>query len=118
MMAKLTKKYSAAMIAAQKHNIPMNGNQEELYASLNKAGMIWDSNQSKWLDITNEHADPASDVLRVRVWAKTEDVEKQAGHIMQALLSSGYILVERSQPYVCRPPKQLESRVYLSFLKK
>jgi hypothetical protein len=116
-MAKMTKKYSAAINVALKKNIPPTPKQDDMYAALEAVGIIWDSSQGAWNDTSNVPAEPASEVLRVRVWAKTEDVETQAGQVMQALISSGYVFLERSRPYVCRPPKQLESRVYLSFMK-
>ena len=29
--------------------------------------------------------------------------------------ANGFVLEEGSEPYICRPPKQLESRIYLTF---
>lgn len=114
-MAKMTAKYSGAVAIARTKNIPITDDQEELYAALGKAGFLWDK-MKKWYDVSQEPAEPPSDVLRVRVWAKTEDVEQQARLIVRSLTSGGYRLLEQSQPYVCRPPKQSESRIYLSFI--
>lgn len=114
-MAKMTAKYKGAVEIARSKNIPITDDQEALYAALGKAGVLWDKMKG-WYDVSLEPADQPSDVLRVRVWAKTEDVEAQARLIVRTLTSGGYRLVEQSQPYVCRPPKQLESRVYLTFI--
>ena len=115
-MAKMTAKYSGAIAVARSKKIPAGDDQEELYMALGKAGFMWDSKLQTWYDISSEPADQPSDVLRVHVWAKTEDVESQARLIVRTLTSGGYRLVEQSQPYVCRPPKQLESRIYLTFI--
>lgn len=114
-MAKMTAKYAGAFAIARTKNIPITDDQEELYAALGKAGFLWDK-MKHWYDASQEPAEQPSDVLRVRVWAKTEDVEAQARLIVQTLTSNRYRLVEQSQPYVCRPPKQLESRIYLTFM--
>lgn len=114
-MAKMTAKYRGAVAIARTINIPITDDQEALYAALGKANILWDKMQG-WCDVSQEPADQPSDLLRIRVWAKTEDVEAQARLIVQALTKGGHRLVEQSQPYVCRPPKQLESRVYLTFI--
>jgi hypothetical protein len=114
-MAKNTAKYRGAAAIAASKNIPITDDQEALYAALGKAGVLWDKMKG-WYDVSEEPADQPSDILRVRVWAKTEDVEAQARLIVRTLTSSGYRLIEQSQPYICRPPKQLESRIYLSFI--
>ena len=114
-MARRTAKYIGASEFARSKNIPVTDDQEALYAALGKAGILYDKMQG-WYDVSKEPAEPPSDVLRVRVWAKTGDVEAQAQLIVQALKNEGYELLEQSQPYFCRPPKQLESRIYLSFI--
>jgi len=115
MMARMTAKYIGAMAIARSKNIPITDDHEALYAALGKAGILYDKMKG-WYDASQEPAEEPSDVLRVRVWAKTEDVEAQARLIVRTLTSGGYRLLEQSQPYVCRPPKQLESRIYLSFI--
>jgi hypothetical protein len=114
-MAKMTAKYLGAIEIARSKNIPITDDQEALYTALGKAGFLWDK-MKHWYDISQEPAEQPSDVLRVRVWAKTEDVEAQAGLIVRTLTSGGYRLIEQSEPYICRPPKQLESRIYLTFI--
>ncbi len=117
-MTKMTAKYSGAVGIAHRKRIGISGDQEELYALLAKAGFWWDSQLQTWSEVSNEAADEPSNLLRVRVWAKTKDVESQARLIVRTLTSGGYRLVEQSQPYICRPPKQLESRVYLTFMRE
>jgi len=114
-MAKMTAKYAGAIEIARRKNIPITADQEQLYAALGKAGFLWDK-MKHWYDVSQEPAEQPSDLLRVRVWAKTEDVEALARLIVKSLTSDGYRIVEQSQPYVCRPPKQLESRIYLTFI--
>lgn len=58
-------------------------------------------------------ADPPSNLIRVRLWADASHVEQLADTVTQMLETSGYRVLERSN-YPCRPPKQLEARVYLT----
>lgn len=115
-MAKMTAKYGGAVAAARSKGIPISDDQEELYQALSKAGFMWDSELKTWYDISKVPADEPTDLLHVRVWARTENVEAQARLIVRTMTSGGYRLVEKSEPYVCRPPKHRESRVYLTFI--
>ena len=49
------------------------------------------------------------------MWAKAELVEELAQHLVEQSVEIGLRLVEKSKPYPCRPPNQLESRIYLTF---
>jgi hypothetical protein len=114
----MTAKYSTALIEANRHRLDTSGNQEALYERLEAIGLLWDSSSQEWLTVAQEPADPPTELVMIRVWAKTEDVEAAAGVVARAYEATGYRLIERSRPYLCRPPKQLESRVYLKFLPK
>ncbi len=63
-------------------------------------------------------ADPPTELIRLRVWADARFVEQVADECVFAVAAKGLRLVEKSDPYNCRPPKQLEARVYLSFMKE
>ncbi|MCG3207797.1 MAG: hypothetical protein FOGNACKC_01397 [Anaerolineae bacterium] len=121
-MPKMTAKYAAAVDAA--HNARLNAagtrNQEELYELLQSAGWFWDSTRKRWDFYPQEEAEPATKMIMVRVWCDSEITEDMADDLTAALRkyanTKGWELVERSRPYPCRPPKQLESRIYLKFL--
>jgi hypothetical protein len=88
--------------------------QEELYYALNVAGWFWDSRNKEWNKTNITPYDP-SDLYRVRVTTTTKQENQFADVVTEALESYGMKLVDRTLPYVRRPPYQLESRVYLSF---
>ena len=56
--------------------------------------------------------------MKIRLWASNETIEEYAELISQLLGENGYTVVDKSEPYPCRPPKQNESRVYLSVIEK
>lgn len=113
-MAKRTVKYVKASELGQLLGMPTGNNQEALYSSLNDAGYFWDSNTQQWQQ-SNEPADSPTDLVRVRVWTNTAKVRGAAHHIKGVMEEAGFELLEQSEPYACRPPKQLESRIYLTF---
>jgi hypothetical protein len=55
-------------------------------------------------------------ILRVRVWAASTAVDQHARAIRDAIERAGYVMTEKDGPFVCRPPKQHEARIYLAFL--
>ncbi len=121
-MPKMTAKYAGAVDAA--HNARLNAagtrNQEELYALLQEAGYFWDPARKVWEYHEPAEAEPATSLVMVRVWCDGEIADEAADDLAAALAgyakTKGWRLVEKSPPYQCRPPKQLESRVYLKFL--
>lgn len=116
-MPKMTKKYSSAVqVAGHLLDLLPGDNQEELYRALNEKGYFWNSETGKWEFTAAMAADEPTKFIRVRVWAETFTVLDAANQVAQAMQSKGYELQERSDAYVCRPPKQKESRVYLTFL--
>jgi hypothetical protein len=89
--------------------------QDDLYRALNDLGFFWNSKTQKW-ERNERLADAPSSVIRIRVWAATEQVRQVAATVIESLAQYDLSLIEQSEPYVCRPPKQLESRIYLTFI--
>lgn len=115
-MPKMTAKYSTALQYARMRLLPTDGDQEALYQRLNKAGFMWDSTDQEWLELASEPANPPTPLVMVRVWSNAETVEAMADTVEVLLGGEGYVLVKRNGPYLCRPPKQLEARMYLEFM--
>lgn len=120
-MARKTKKFVAAMSAL--HDLGMQVSRgwwgmpaEQAYGLLQKHGLVWDSKQGRWLSVADEPADEASRLVRVRVWADRELVEDWTDDIVRFLERAGWDMVDRSEVYTCRPPKQLEGRIYLQMM--
>ena len=111
-----TRKYSQAVATATAQAISTAGDQESLYQRLAEAGYFWDSGAGIWQYAEPTAADEPTPLIRVRVWAASEIVAREAQREVADWQARGYTLVERSDPYICRPPKQRESRVYLAFL--
>ncbi len=107
---KRTQKYSKA---CERLVIP-HSTQEQLYQELNRLGWYWDSNRKEWLR-DDTPAKEATKLIRVRVWAATDKVEQAAELFLESALDIELRLIEKSAPYVCRPPNQKESRIYLTF---
>jgi hypothetical protein len=107
---RLTKKYiKATDLLTFPHK-----NQEQLYDELNRLGYYWDALGKKW--VRDERlADPPKQTIDIRVWADQDFTEEHADVIVQLFSQNGYKLLNKSKSYPCRPPKQKESRIYLSF---
>ena len=112
---KRTRKWSAA-IAYSGITGSLKDRPEDLYKALNEQGVYWDSDQGLW-ELNNQPADPATQLIRIRIWAAAEKIPAAVDDI-KVMLAPFYDLLEQSDPYPCRPPKQLESRVYLTFKRK
>jgi hypothetical protein len=110
-----TKKYVAAESFFRGAGIRISGDAEEMYQTMADHGYQWNSESGTWDDWGAMPRDQPTELIRVRAWARAEAVEMVADGITEAMLAAGLVLVERSKPYPCRPPKQLESRVYLTF---
>lgn len=105
-----TRKYcSACEIAILNH-----ATQEDLYTELNRLGFFWDSKKQVW-ERNDQLAEPPSKLIKVRVWAATDQVERVAEAMIEAMMNYELKFLEGSAPFVCRPPKQNESRIYLLF---
>lgn len=116
-MPKQTAKYSTACRKASDLNISIGNHQEELYQALNSQRFYWNSKEKVWEHL-DEEANPPTELIRIRVWTDARFVEKAANDCIEALSKQGMRLVERSDVFTCRPPKQLEARVYLTFQKE
>jgi len=120
-MPKMTRKYSLALstyhyrVGGDKRAVDVN-NQEALYAELSRLGYLWDSTQSAWIELAAEPADEPTPLVMVRVWADGDIVEEAADLVSDHFKRKGFAALKRSEPYRCRPPKQLESRIYLEFI--
>lgn len=116
-MPKMTAKYAGALTVARQEKLPANGSQDDLYARLQEIGYFWDSARKEWEHHAPEAADPATPLVMIRVWSDAEIVEDVADDVI-AGLKRRYDFIERSDPYLCRPPRQREARVYIKFLPK
>lgn len=115
-MARMTAKYSAALAVLRKLKLSTSGDQNTNYDRLMQAGHYWDSKLGVWIQTASQPSDPASPIIRVRVWAEAYKVEGVASQVCASMTGKGYRLLEQSIAYPCRPPKQAESRIYLSFI--
>lgn len=113
-MARQTKKFVAGVETAQGLGITDFDDHEALYDQLNQHNFFWDATDQRWGP--GSEPEPATELIRVRVWAETTRVADVANMLVRRM--SGYTLIEKSKPYVCRPPNQLESRIYLVFMEE
>lgn len=113
-MPKQTRKYRTACELADHLNISDRTNQETLYRLLNEQNYYWDSGTQAW-QLLQQDANPPTELIHIRVLAETSRVEGAAYQVRVAMEEQGYQFMEASSPYPCRPPKQAESRIYLTF---
>lgn len=114
-MPKMTAKYSSALATARRAGIPPTGDQETLYQRLNENGLWWDSKAGEWIDFSAAPANEPTSKLMIRVWAEGKIVDSRADEVIKGLRGK-FKLISRRGPFQCRPPEQLESRVYLEFM--
>ncbi len=117
MAPKRTKKYVAAEAMLRRLGVAVFGyrSAETFYEVLAEKGYQWNSETGIWENWQAMDADQPTELIRVRAWARAEVVEMIADGVVESMLAAGLRLVERSSPYPCRPPKQLESRIYITF---
>jgi hypothetical protein len=114
-MPKQTRKIVAATTTARQAKLTGRyADQDALYKALGDKGYQWDSKAGEWLYTPAMPSDEPTNLLRLRVWCAGERAKEMADGIAWAMVQAGCVLVEQSEPYPCRPPKQLESRVYLT----
>lgn len=111
-MPRKTLKYTRALEVLPDHP---HSESSQLYQKLQDSGYYWDSNCSSWVFAPGETNDPATTLIRVRVWADKNRVNEEADLLSEVFTDAGKRLLERSEPYICRPPKANEARVYLVF---
>jgi hypothetical protein len=115
-MPRQTVKYVAAVQVAQREKITLIHDAELLYHVLEERDYHWDSEAGEWAKWTDLPADEPTEFVMVRLWAAGEVIGELADDTIRQLEALGLRLMERSEVYPCRPPKQLEARVYLKFL--
>jgi hypothetical protein len=107
---KQTQKYSQAChILSFPHTC-----QDELYSELNRLGWWWQPKLKKW-ERDDTPARETTNLIRIRVMASNQKVAEVAQHFIESATDMGLKLIDQSEPYPCRPPNQLESRIYLTF---
>jgi len=115
-MPKMTAKYSRALGVARLLKIEFTEDQESLYSKIQSNGWMWDSKAQIWMELAEEPADEPTEMIMLRVWTDAEITNEVADLVQGAMKFAGCRLLERSELYRCRPPKQLEGRIYLKFL--
>lgn len=114
-MPRRTKKYVGALLAKREAKLTGRyADQEALYQALQGQGYQWDSKAGEWQYVAAMPADEPTTLLRLRVWSGSDRVVEVANAIAWAMAQAGCRLVERAGPFPCRPPKQLEARMYLA----
>lgn len=120
-MARKTQKYNAARTIATELNFRGDwDDQNALYQFLNEHHHVWDSKTGEWENYQAIPSYPPTDLLMIRVWTGTREESIAIARFLRHLLEQHTELdfIEQSEPYVCRPPKQNDYRVYLKFKKK
>jgi hypothetical protein len=112
-MAVRTRKYVIAVETAKGLNLLIPETAEALYTALNHRNFFWDREENRW--VPGSEPDEPTDRIRIRVWAESSKVSEVANNLIRRMTQAGYVLTEKSEPYLCRPPKQAESRIYLTF---
>ncbi len=107
---KQTQKYSSACQILIYPHI----NQDELYAELNRLGWFWNSKIKKW-ERDDRPALEESKLIKIRILASAQKVVQAAELFIESAEDMGLKLLEKSEPYPCRPPNQNDARIYLSF---
>lgn len=115
-MPKMTAKWAAACRLCGSLGIEPGDDQPQTYQILQEAGYQWNSKASGWELLASQPANDPSPFIRFRIWADAEIVPDLADDMIRLAAGLGLVLVEKSQPYPCRPPQQLEARVYLTFV--
>lgn len=123
-MAKNTAKYKGAKQVVMFRGLSdaedavRRGDQEEVYDVLNALGFFWNSKTQEWEEHDLGDADDPTPLVMIRVWADIDIVEDAADDVARNIQKSMPLqLVQKSKVYQNRPPKQLEGRVYLQFVK-
>lgn len=59
-----------------------------------------------------------SEPIRIRLMAGRDRCAAVAEQIAALMRANGYELLEKSEPYPCRPPKADDDRIYLTFIER
>ncbi|ELS04823.1 hypothetical protein Xen7305DRAFT_00045590 [Xenococcus sp. PCC 7305] len=109
---KRTRKFVTAEETARKIGINVD---TDIYKNLEQQGYFWISERGKW--VKAGPPDIPTNLLKIRVWADGRKIQQDCEGILEAL-DPWFILEEQSGTYCCLPPKQLESRIYLTFRRR
>jgi len=114
-MARRTVKYVSAESVGLKLKLRWE-TAEELYAAIEAAGYMWDSEKGQWLDLTKMPAQPASKQIMVRVWTDKDKVGAVTQHLIEKMMPAYELLTPTSKIYPCRPPQHNDGRIYMAFV--
>jgi hypothetical protein len=114
-MARQTKKYVAASVVGLKLDVRWS-TAEELYAAIEAAGYMWDSEKGQWFELATIPAQPASKKIMVRVWTDKDKVGAVAQAVITKMLPDYGLIQATSKCYPCRPPQHNDARIYLEFM--
>ena len=112
---RITEKYRKALEIGQRLKITTK-DREEIYQQLNSKSYFWNSEKKKWEKIRTK-SKPPTELIKIRIWADARITEAVASELIEALSKNGLRVMNCSEPYQCYPPKGLESRVYIDFVK-
>jgi hypothetical protein len=111
---RITEKYRKALQIGQHLKITTK-NREEIYQQLNSKSYFWNSEKKKWEKIRTK-SKPPTELIKIRIWTDARITEAIASELIEALAKKGLRVMNCSKPYLCDPPKHLESRIYIDFV--
>lgn len=115
---RLTEKVKKAIEILNALKIDLPKSSRLVYELMKENNFWWSSETKQWSYFAPEENDPASRIIKIRVWGPNNEIICIAQDVIKGMNDQGYNLAEQSEEYPCRPPKGNESRVYLSFLKE
>ena len=84
-------------------------NQEQLYSLLISNNYYWNSQEKIWEK--GGIPEPPSELVKIRITCDRDRLDS----VVKNMSIKGLYLLEISDPFPCRPPRQNDIRVYLSF---
>lgn len=114
-MAKRTAKYVSAEAVGLRLNLNWTM-ADELYAAIEAAGYMWNSELGRWQDLAAIPALAASKQVLVRVWTDKDKVGGVAQHLIERMMPDYELLNPTSKIYPCRPPQHNDGRIYMAFI--
>lgn len=113
-MSKRTTKYIKALEQSEAQDFEHQSS-DQLYEHLQEKGYYWDSNCQNWVFSPAEKNDPASSSVKIRVHFEKTQANDIANKVAELLESGGFKLLDKSKPYICKPPQSNDAMVYLNF---
>jgi hypothetical protein len=112
---KQTRKFASAEKLYNKLSLTQKyRSQDALYEILGEQGYYWERKAQRWQDGGESH--PPSTVISISVSTGYDRLSEVAEILTEALEGYDLELIEQSRAYPCRPPKQNDSKMYLTFL--